>query len=675
MKIDKVSKWRGLLWILFFVQLLIAGDCRGKTKAPAGRKPTANPNAQPTANPNGGVRVNATAKQVVLDNGIVQLTLQVPQGYIIGIRYGGLENILAVSNRPSDRGYWDIASTNSDDNDRTDDQIRLVGASFKIIKQTEDQAEISFLCPKTSKVPLQVDYRYILLRGRSGFYSYAIFTRDKGTPATDVQYIRTVHKLDTQKFLYMAVSDKLQRVMPMNRDRETGKPLAYKEAVHLTNPTNPKIKGEVDDKYQYAFDHKDNKLHGWVCTDPSVGIWLITPSDEFRTRGPHKQDLTSHVGPNMLSVFHSIHYAGPDLIMKFTNGEPWKKVYGPYFVHLNSGKGDPRALWQEAKNQLQEELKSWPYEFPVSEDFPKANQRGSVELIFFMNDRSKPPVPANLGWVGLAQPGEVGSWQSEMKGYQFWAQTDREGKFTIPNVHVGKYNLYAWAPGFIGDYKSASEIDIAPGKQINLGDQVYTPPRSGETLWEIGFPDRSAAEFFVPDPSPNFANPILNDQENKYRQYGLWDRYSEIYPKQDLTYTIGVSNHTKDWFYAHVLRKTGPEIYQPTVWQVVFPLKDVVPNGNYTLQIALAAANFAALQVRVNNPDSIAVFSTSLVGKDNAIARHGIHGLYQLYSIGIPGNLLKSGQNTIFLRQPRNNGKFCGFMYDYVRLEGPASPK
>ncbi|KMT06942.1 hypothetical protein BVRB_6g152780 isoform A [Beta vulgaris subsp. vulgaris] len=759
----------------------------GVIKAPAGRKPTANPNAQPTANPNGGVRVNATAKQVVLDNGIVQLTLQVPQGYIIGIRYGGLENILAVSNRPSDRGYWDIASTNSDDNDRTDDQIR---------------------------------------------------------------------------FLYMAVSDKLQRVMPMNRDRETGKPLAYKEAVHLTNPTNPKIKGEVDDKYQYAFDHKDNKLHGWVCTDPSVGIWLITPSDEFRTRGPHKQDLTSHVGPNMLSVFHSIHYAGPDLIMKFTNGEPWKKVYGPYFVHLNSGKGDPRALWQEAKNQLQEELKSWPYKFPVSEDFPKANQRGSVvgKLLvkdgskppvpanlgwvglaqpgevgswqsemkgyqfwaqtdregkftipnvhvgkynlyawapgfigdyksasvidiapgkqinlgdqvytpprsgetlweigfpdrsaaeFFVPDpspnfanpilndqenkyrqyglwdryseiypkqdltytigvsnhtkdwfyahvlrywdiastnsddndrtddqiRSKPPVPANLGWVGLAQPGEVGSWQSEMKGYQFWAQTDREGKFTIPNVHVGKYNLYAWAPGFIGDYKSASVIDIAPGKQINLGDQVYTPPRSGETLWEIGFPDRSAAEFFVPDPSPNFANPILNDQENKYRQYGLWDRYSEIYPKQDLTYTIGVSNHTKDWFYAHVLRKTGPEIYQPTVWQVVFPLKDVVPNGNYTLQIALAAANFAALQVRVNNPDSIAVFSTSLVGKDNAIARHGIHGLYQLYSVGIPGNLLKSGQNTIFLRQPRNNGKFCGFMYDYVRLEGPASPK
>lgn len=29
---------------------------------------------------------------------------------------------------------------------------------------------------------------------------------------------------------------------------------------------------------------------------------MITPSDEFRTAGPIKQDLTSHVGPITLSV-------------------------------------------------------------------------------------------------------------------------------------------------------------------------------------------------------------------------------------------------------------------------------------------------------------------------------------------------------------------------------------
>jgi len=47
------------------------------------------------------------------------------------------------------------------------------------------------------------------------------------------------------RFHYMAISDKIQRIMPMPQDRETGQPLAYKEAVLLTNPTNPALKGEV----------------------------------------------------------------------------------------------------------------------------------------------------------------------------------------------------------------------------------------------------------------------------------------------------------------------------------------------------------------------------------------------------------------------------------------------
>lgn len=34
-----------------------------------------------------------------------------------------------------------------------------------------------------------------------------------------------------------------------------------------------------------------------------------------------------------------------------------------------------------------------------------------------------------------------------------------------------------------------------------MGDLVYEPPRDGPTLWEIGIPDRSAAEFYIPDPS------------------------------------------------------------------------------------------------------------------------------------------------------------------------------
>jgi rhamnogalacturonan endolyase len=42
---------------------------------------------------------------------------------------------------------------------------------------------------------------------------------------------------------------------------------------------------------------------------------------------------------------------------------------------------------------------------------------------------------------------------------------------------------------------------------------------------------------------------------DRYRQYGLWERYAELYPEgKDLVFTVGQSNHSKDWFFAHVTR-------------------------------------------------------------------------------------------------------------------------
>lgn len=58
----------------------------------------------------------------------------------------------------------------------------------------------------------------------------------------------------------------------------------------------------MDDKYQYSSDYKDSLVQGWICAKLSIGFWLITPSNEFKSGGPLKQDLTSHVGPTVLSV-------------------------------------------------------------------------------------------------------------------------------------------------------------------------------------------------------------------------------------------------------------------------------------------------------------------------------------------------------------------------------------
>ncbi|XP_062116132.1 probable rhamnogalacturonate lyase B [Humulus lupulus] len=635
-----------------------------------------------------GVKLYVEDKHVMMDNGIVQVTLSNPDGIVTGIRYNGIDNLLEVRNDESNRGYWDLVWNSPTTGIATGIFEVIRGTNFSVIVENEEQVEISFSRTWDSSMqgmlaPLNIDKRFILLRGSSGFYSYAIYEHSKEWPGFNLGETRIAFKLRKDKFHYMAVADNRQRNMPLPDDRipPRGQALAYPEAVLLLNPIEPELKGEVDDKYQYSCENKDIKVHGWIAKESNVGFWLITPSYEYRSGGPLKQNLTSHVGPTALAVFLSAHYTGDDLVPTFEEGEQWKKVFGPVFIYVNSlfDGSDPLQLWEDAKIQLMIEEQSWPYSFPASEDYPKSLKRGNVSGRLLVKDRyiNSDYIWANGAYVGLAPPGEVGSWQRECKDYQFWSRADENGYFSIDDVREGDYNLYAWVPGFIGDYRYDIVLTITSGCYIEMGDLVYEPPRNGPTLWEIGIPDRSAAEFYVPDPNPNFVNKLYVNHPDKFRQYGLWERYAQLYPDNDLVYTIGQSDYTKDWYFAQVTRKKegSKASYQGTTWQIQFKLDEVDKSTTYKLRIALASSTLSELQVRVNDPKlGNPLFSSGLIGRDNSIARHGIHGLYWLYHVSVPATRLVQGDNTIFLTQPRSTAPFQGIMYDYIRLEGPPSP-
>ena len=73
-------------------------------------------------------------------------------------------------------------------------------------------------------------------------------------------------------------------------------------------------------------------------------------------------------------------------------------------------------------------------------------------------------------------------------------------------------------------------------------------------MWEIGIPNRSAGEFFVPEPDVKYINSLYVDHPDRFRQYGLWERYTDLYPDEDLVYKVGSSDYKTDWFFAHVPR-------------------------------------------------------------------------------------------------------------------------
>ncbi|KAL0381701.1 UNVERIFIED_CONTAM: hypothetical protein Sangu_0234400 [Sesamum angustifolium] len=637
-----------LVMILSFFLLV---DCSAKIHADR-RIPHSNQGSAPP------VQLQVLDNHVEIDNGIVKLTLLKPSGMITGVGYKGINNVLEYRFKETQRGYWDIVWSRPEIGKSFFDTLQCT--SFKVIAKTKDQVEVSFT--KTwnvslgdNVVPLNIDKRFIVLRGASGFYSYAIFEHLKGWPDLNVDEARIAFKLHQDMFHYMAISDDKQRIMPSDRDRTAGHVLDYREAVLLTNPANPNLKGEVDDKYQYSCENKDNRVHGWISSNPRVGFWVITPSDEFRAGGACETRPHIACWPDFLSL-------GITLVRVLE-----------FDCAMESTGRRSLALFSYTLTRMSEETKKWPYDFPMSVDFPRASQRGTISGRLLVRDRyiSRELMPAKSAYVGLAPPGNAGSWQEETKGYQFWTRTDDKGYFTIHGVRADTYNLYASVPGIIGDYKHDIDVIIRPGSKVQIGDLVYDPPRHGPTLWEIGIPDRSAAEFYIPDPAPGLINKLFINHKDKFRQYGLWDRYTELYPTEDLVYTVGVSDYHKDWFFAHVNRNVENN-YTPTTWQIMFDVRNVSRRGTYTLRLALASANFAEIQVWINNPyGHRPLFTTRRIGTDNVIARHGIHGQYWLYSINLSGFQLVNGRNTIYLKQARGSSPFAGVMYDYIRLEGP----
>jgi rhamnogalacturonan endolyase len=550
------------------------------------------------------------------------------------------------------RAYWSFVGSGSRLGSRVSSEVRQDPA-----KNDGNRAEV--MCrfqydAATGGMPCDVDFCYSIGRGESGTYAFAVLRHLASYPTFSLGEARFALKLNPEIFDYMTIDANRSRLMPTGDDWDHGTPLNLKEARRLTTGRDA---GRAEHKYDYSAILSEVPAYGWSSTKRRLGLWLINPSMEYVAGGPTKVELTGHLdvnpggAPTLLNMWLGSHYGGSSL--RVTQGEEWTKVIGPFFLYVNHN-GEPEALWKNALEQAASEKAKWPYSWMKNEAYPLADERGRVSGQIVLKDGSL-RAPLHVGLtpvdydVNVRYGRESVGWQRDAKYYQFWSRADAGGRFTITNVRPGTYALHAFGDGILGEFVQ-SPIVVKPGDALDLELRSWTPECFGEMIWEIGIPDRSAAEFRHGD---------------HYWQWGLYQKYSEEFP-DDVNFVIGQSDWKRDWNYAQPPRLDDRgRVERPSTWRIQFDLPKA-RAGKATLRLAIAGSRTGrGILVSVNDTP---LGGTGPLPDTGVMQRDGIRGYWVERRVPFDAALLREGRNVIALTVPARSW-VEGVLYDYLRLE------
>ena len=658
----------------------------------AGSRALANlPGGGTGTGPNVTLTDNGTT--VTMDNGIVSIVVTKADATVHQINYtynnSGTPTTYQVLSGGFNGGqlYWELGGFGSG------------SAAYSVVANTGDYAEVD--CFFTSASSGTVDIHFSLLRGSTGFYVTPIWSHRSVDGAMSMGETRdNIYAGST--FNWMSVDATRNRLMEVSGGSAIG---VLGAPVEVSLWTNGIYAGQYEDKYKYSADFADQRgVWGWSSVGAggrNIGLWNVSASVEYYSGGPMKRDLMEHIGTTILNVTRGSHYGG-GTDSSWAAGEVWTHVYGPYFIYCNAISSSitdtnqaAQALYADALAQAVAETTAWPYSWFTSvADYAPASNRGTLTGQIVINDVYNPNASASNLWVGVVQqPSTTSStydFQEWMKAYQFWVKTDANGNFRIPNVIAGgNYTLYAFGPGAAGTFQSQAQsggsapnsvdipaapfsVTVTAGVTNGLGVVTWTPTRVGPTVFEIGYPDRTAGKFrhgedwWVGDIGPGAANPLPI--------WSKWLEYPFDFPGGP-NYTVGQNRWTTDWNFVQPVVTDAAGNYNGSTSTITFNLP-AAPSANGSLYLATASSFQGPLIVQVNgnNIAGLNGYDPSYDGsgsESDATIREGIHGLYADKRLAVASSFLHQGQNTISITM-RKGGYFANHsMYDYVRLELP----
>jgi len=573
------------------------------------------------------VTITETASSVTLDNGLVSFTIDKGSAKVTKISKNGGSNLLGYSGK----GYYLINYVV--DGKRTEWGPGSGDMTYKLVSQSDDQVEIALSIDNPKKMPFYLEIHFIMRRGSSGIYFYDYYKYTDNMPDNaEIEQARYAFRVDPNVFKHYVLDDDRRGTLPA--------PSSLSYAQQVQDATYKLLDGTIYTKYDAAKLAGDDLCYGLY--GENIGITLIKPSNECVIGGPTKQDLTLHQtdsSPILLWHDQSAHYGTGNVAPE----KGWEKIYGPVFLYINEG-DSVDVMWNDAKSVALMEKSKWPYKWIDNEEYDAKN-RGTVKGQIVITDGTS----AKNAWIILGA--EKPDFQMQSLDYLYYVRADKDGKFTINTPRPGTYTLYAIADGEFGEYRLDGVV-VKANKTTDLGKIEWTPENYGIKVWQIGIPDRSAAEY------KNGADP---------HHYGLNLLYPELFP-EDVNFRIGESKESEDFYYVHTgfEESTNPKIKGYTPWNIIFNM-DEQPKGMARLTIALASSDNGTINVYVN--ETLVKQITSIPGpaKDAASYRSGNRGIYRLLpAVEFDASLLKQGENTITLTIGKSK---AAVMYDSIKLE------
>ncbi len=660
-----------------------------------------------------------------LDNGIVKVTILKRNGNLLSFVYHGIEVLTHGQ-------YWEQVPSGTvtpsvtidpktNGGERAEVSIKGVytGGNTQAPEDAVTPGRPRGGAPRGSR-GLDIETRYTMERGSSGFYTYAEYTHKPSYPPAGEGESRFILESMNPTFDWLSVDQDRNQLMTSDADLRKGVVIHAKEQRILTSGV---YANSVEHKYSYNAVMYRLQAWGWSSTSDHIGVYFINPSNEYIGGGAEKLDLIDHMSGTLLDYWTSGHYAGGDNIYLPT-GEDWKHVVGPIFIYCNAlanpkapsqsdlnafhasfGSGMPAvppawrdnslALWNDAVEMSRSVKAAWPYAWVVGVDYPHKDGRATVTGQLVLDDPQAVQKTLPHLSVGLAHADYPGSgsayqlragngktvtWPHDGNYYQFWTDGTDDGRFTIANVRPGSYTLHAFADGVLGEY-AKTNITVVAGKTVDLGQLHWQPLRYGRQIWEIGYPDRTGDKFFKGDGA----------------NYWLWGwplRYGDLFPN-DITYTIGKSDYSKDWFFEQVPHSTtdawkNPAAKDPlnqrfgwvnnpvgtqdmwpvwghgraTTWTVKFNMTKT-SKGTAVLRVALAGADgYGGLAIGVNGHHVGTIHPVAT----NALRYNTDKGVWYQYAQKFNAALLKQGANQMTFTVPAGDVT-TGVVWDYLRLE------